>query len=147
MTGVRQFEHLFRVVASLDVDKEDLKRYQEFVFEKMLDFVTIAAAVAKANDRDVIEFHDLPITKGLQERVHEFRRVDREYEVSELVGRLVPHPQMGATLSDETDERLVEVAGGLSVGLAHTFTIIDPKLRHPSTSHWERAFQLFDLVL
>lgn len=147
MTGVSQFEHLFRAVASVDVDKDDLKRYQEFVFEKMLDFVTIGAAVAKANDRDVIEIRDLPITKGLQERMHEFRRIDREYDVSELVGRLVPHPQVDATLSDETDERLVDVAGGLSVGLAHTFTIIDPKLRNPSTSHWQRAFQLFDLVL
>jgi hypothetical protein len=147
MTGVTQLEHLFRVVASLDVDKDDLKRYEEFVFDKLVDFLTIAAAVAKANDRDVIEFRDLPITKGLQERMHEFRRVDRDDEFSALVGRLVPHPQLDATLSDETDERLVEVAGGLSVGLAHTFTIIDPKLRNPSTSHWDRALQLFDLVL
>ena len=30
---------------------------------------------------------------------------------------------------------------------ARTFKIIDPKTRHPATAEWERAFQIFDLLL
>jgi hypothetical protein len=39
------------------------------------------------------------------------------------------------------------VAGGLSVALARAFTLIDTNVRNPKTVHWERAFQLFDLLL
>jgi hypothetical protein len=43
--------------------------------------------------------------------------------------------------------RLPDVVGGLSVALARTFKILDPDVKNPQTSHWERAFQVFDLVL
>ena len=43
--------------------------------------------------------------------------------------------------------RLPEIVGGLSLALARTFTIIEPKLRNPSSAHWERAFRIFDLLL
>ena len=32
------------------------------------------------------------------------------------------------------------------MALARTFTIIDPELKNPQTKHWERAFQIFDLL-
>ena len=40
-----------------------------------------------------------------------------------------------------------DVAGGLSVALARSFPLIDPNVRNPQTWQWERAFQLFDLLL
>jgi hypothetical protein len=39
------------------------------------------------------------------------------------------------------------VAGGLSVALARTFKLIDPDVKNPQTAHWERAFQIFALLL
>jgi hypothetical protein len=39
------------------------------------------------------------------------------------------------------------VVGGLSVALARTFRIVEPGLKNPQTRHWERAFQIFDLLL
>ena len=74
--AIAKFERFFRLVASLDVDKSDLKRYRTFVNDKIYDLLLRAQAAAKANGCDVIEPHDLPITKGLQERIHEFRRID-----------------------------------------------------------------------
>jgi hypothetical protein len=47
----------------------------------------------------------------------------------------------------ETESRLVEIAGGLSVALARAFTLIDPGMRDPATAAWERAFRIFDLLL
>jgi uncharacterized protein DUF1931 len=39
------------------------------------------------------------------------------------------------------------IAGGLSLAIAHAFKIIDPQIKHPATEEWERAFQIFDLLL
>ena len=75
--GVSRFERFFRAAASLDVDKNDLKRYSDFVDGKLYDLLLVAQAAAKANDRDIVELWDLPITKGLQESIHRFRRWTR----------------------------------------------------------------------
>ena len=64
-TGVPLFERFFRLAASLDVDKQDLKRYRDFVNHKIRDLLIRGEAAAKANGRNAIEPFDLPITKGL----------------------------------------------------------------------------------
>ncbi|GAA5026638.1 DUF1931 family protein [Actinopolymorpha pittospori] len=63
--GVSKFEGFFRAAASLDVDKSDIKRYNDFLDTKLHDLFIIGRAAAKANGRDIIEPTDLPITKGL----------------------------------------------------------------------------------
>jgi hypothetical protein len=145
--GIPRFERFFGAVADLDVDKDDLKRFNEFVFEQIYDQLIRAAANAKANLRDVIEPWDLPITKGLQERIHEFEKLDQDIEVEPFLEDLVARPQLDVTISEETTERLPYVAGGLSVALARSFKIIDPKLKNPSSEHWERTFALFELLM
>jgi hypothetical protein len=50
-------------------------------------------------------------------------------------------------MSDETESRLPDVVGGLSLALARTFKIIDPEVKNPQTEHWERAFSIFNLLL
>jgi Domain of unknown function (DUF1931) len=49
--------------------------------------------------------------------------------------------------SSETETRLPEIAGGISVALARSFKIIDPELKNPQTEHWERSQRIFDLLL
>jgi hypothetical protein len=56
-------------------------------------------------------------------------------------------PPLDRALSVETEQRLPSIVGGLSVALARTFKIIDPKLKNPETEHWERAFKIFDQLL
>jgi hypothetical protein len=63
VTGVAQFERFFRAAAHLDVDKDDLRRCREFVNHKVSDLLVRAEALAKANERDIIQRIDLPITK------------------------------------------------------------------------------------
>lgn len=54
---------------------------------------------------------------------------------------------MDLPYSEETEARLPVIAGGLSLAIARAFQIIDPQLKHPATEEWERAFQIFDLLL
>ena len=145
--GVAPFQHFFREAANLDVDKADLKRYQEFVRDKIADLLTIAEARASADDRDVIESRDLPITKGLQESIHRFRKLDVGAEVRPMLEEIATRPQLDLAVAVDVDELLPEVAGGLSLALGQTFGLIDPSVRNPATEQWERAFRFFDLLL
>jgi len=147
MEGTHQIERFFRVAASLDVDKEDLRRYYNFIDQKVADLLLIAQHKAKANDRITVETRDLPITKGLQESIHQFEKLDLDIGLERILDRKVPEPPFDLPYSDEVVARLPIIAGGLSLALARTFKIIDPQTRHPATEQWERAFQIFDLLL
>ena len=147
LMGIAKFERFFRLAASLDVDKADLKRYSDFVNGKIYDLLLRGQAAAKANDRVTIEPFDLPITEGLQERIHEFRRLDEQIELKPILDHLAALPPLDLAYSEETTARFSEIAGGISVALAHTFKIIDPELKNPQTEHWQRAQHIFDLLL
>jgi histone H3/H4 len=145
--SVASFERFFREAADLDVDKTDLKRFQAFVREKIADLLTIAQARARVDDRDFIESRDLPITKGLQESIHRFRRLDLGAEVRLMLEEIATRPQLDLAVAVDVDEVLPEVAGGLSLALGQTFRLVDPNVRNPATAHRVRAIRIFDLLL
>jgi|SRR5918999_6421251 hypothetical protein len=145
--GVARFERFFRTAAGLDVDKDDLRRFDDFVDQAVYDLLVVAQAAARANRRDVLQPSDLPITKGLQERIHEFGRIDEEVELQPILDQLAARPPLDVSLGEEVEARLPAVVGGLSVALARTFTIIDPELKNPRTWQWERAVRVFKLLL
>jgi hypothetical protein len=147
LMGVPKFERFFRAAAEVDVDKDDLKRYSDFVNEKLYDMLLVGQAAARFNDRGDIEFWDLPITKGLQESMHRFRKLDEEIELQPILDQLANRPQLDLLYGTDLESRLPEIVGGMSLALAQSFKIVDPKLRNPSSEHWERAFQLFNLLL
>ncbi|MDB5407500.1 MAG: hypothetical protein JWL84_2412 [Rhodospirillales bacterium] len=147
VSAISKFEHFFRAAASLDFDKADLKRYDDFINAMMYDLLLRGQAVAKANGRDIIAPFDLPITKGLQEAIDAFRVIDDEIDLKPALGQLIRHPPLDLACSDETDAALPEIAGGISVAIARTFRIVDPKLKNPQTEHWERCFRIFRLLL
>ncbi|MFE2101520.1 MULTISPECIES: DUF1931 family protein [unclassified Streptomyces] len=145
--GVSKFERFFRAAAGLDVDKNDLKRYGDFVDAKFYDLLVVGQASAKANGRDTVEPWDLPITKGLQESIHRFRRLDEEVDLKPILEQLAAHPPLDRTPTQETEERYPEIIGGLSVALAETFKIMYPDVKNPQTSHWEGVTAVFDRLL
>ncbi|MEU6548082.1 DUF1931 family protein [Streptomyces sp. NPDC046859] len=145
--GVSKFERFFRAAGGLDVDKSDLKRYGDFVDAKLYDLLVVGQAAAKANGRDIVEPWDLPITKGLQESIHRFRRLDEEVELKPILEQLATHPPLDRTPTPETEERYPEIIGGLSVALADTFKIMYPDVKNPQTSHWDGATAVFDRLL
>jgi hypothetical protein len=147
MATIHRLEKLFRRTGDLDLDKSDLGRLENFVRRKIEDLVVRGEANAKANNRDVIQPWDLPITKGLQETMHRFRQINAELQLSEYLGGLAGLPPSDLAIGDETQARFSEIAGGLCLALAETFRIIDQKLKNPTTREWEQAYRLFDLLL
>ncbi|WP_433436247.1 DUF1931 family protein [Nonomuraea sp. CA-141351] len=147
MIAISRFEHFFRAAAGLDVDKSDLKRYSDFINRKLYDMLVVAEAAAKSNRRDIIEFWDLPITKGLQENMHDFRDLNEELDLAPILTELRALPPLDLSLSEETESRLSAVAGGLSMVLGKAFTIVYPTLKNPASEQWERLTRLFNLLL
>jgi Domain of unknown function (DUF1931) len=130
---------------SLDVDKDDLKRYGDLVNHKIRDLLVVGVAAAEANGRDLMQPSDLPVNKGLQQTIHEFKQLEMEIELQPILEQLATYPPLGVSLSMETEARLPLIAGGLGVALARK--IIDPTIKNPQSEHWERATHTFDLLL
>ncbi|BCX88359.1 hypothetical protein MIN45_P0728 [Methylomarinovum tepidoasis] len=145
--GISQFERFFREAASLDVDKDDLKRLSDFIDQKLHDLLLMGVATAKANGRDVILVHDLPITKGLQESIHQFRKMDLALELQPILDQLAKLPPLELAYGEDVETRLPEIVGGLTYAMAKTFKIIDPALKNPQTEHWNRVADIFSLLL
>jgi uncharacterized protein DUF1931 len=145
--GVARFERFFRLAAELDVDKDDLKRFSDFVERKLYDLLLMGQATASANHRDLIEPYDLPITRGIQENVHEFRGMDDDIELKPILDRLATYPPLDRMPSEETETRLPEIVGGLGLALTKIVKIVDPDVKNPQTRHWERAMRIFDELM
>jgi len=146
--GIPKAERFFREAAGIDIDKGDVKRYEDFISSKIQDLLLRGEANARANGRDIIQPFDLPITKGLQECIHVFEKLDKDIGLTHLLDALPIRPQPFAVeLSDETEGKLPVIAGGLSAALARSFKIIHPNLRNPQPEHWQLSFQVFDLLL
>jgi hypothetical protein len=145
-SGIPAFERFFRSVASIKIDKNDVRRYREFVDEQIDDIAIAGRNSAKWNRRDVIVAQDLPITKGVQERMREFDKLEEAEEIRELLRQVVRQPPGDVTFAEDTERLLPELFGGLSIALARSFRVVDPKVSNPSTEHWDRVFTLFRLV-
>jgi hypothetical protein len=145
--AVSKFEQFFRAAAGLDIDKADVKRYEQFLNEQIPALLIRAQATAKSNVRDIIEPFDLPITKGLRQCMYDFEKIDKELGLMPILDQLVARPPLDMAYSVETETQFAPIAGGLSVALARTFTIIDPKVKNPQSDEWERAYRLFTLLL
>jgi hypothetical protein len=147
LMSIPKFERFFRAVAGLDVDKEDLRRYDEFINRKIHDLLLRGQATAKANDRPAILPIDLPITKGLQESIHSFRQYNEDIDLKPVLDQIAKLPVMDLEYADDTAAAIPEIAGGISVALARFFKVMDPNLKNPMTADWDRAFRTFELLL
>src|SRR6201999_188219 len=137
----------FREAAQVRVDRDDVKRYLDFVNDALYDLLLIGQATAKANARDIIEPWDLPVTKGLQESTHAFERLEEEIELRPILESLAARPPLDYALSEDTQARLPLLFGGISLALARTFKLIDAEVRAVHAVEWERAFALFRLLI
>jgi hypothetical protein len=145
--GFTKFERFFRAAAEVRVDRDDVKSYLDFVNDAIYDLVLIGQAAAKANARDIIEPRDLPVTKGLQECIHEFERMEEEIDLRPVLESLAARPPLDIALSEQAEARLPEVFGGISVALARTFKLIDTEVKAVHKQEWERSFSLFRLLI
>ncbi len=145
--GVRQFEKLFRLAAGLDIDKSDIKRLDDFVNERLHDLLLMAQRMAKMNGRDVITEADVPLTKGLQESMQQFKDMDEELSASDILAHLAKLPALDLAIGEDVEAMLPELAGGITVSLAKVFKVLDPEMKNPQTEHWERVEQIYAILV
>jgi hypothetical protein len=145
--GFTKFERLFRAAGGVSVDRDDIKRYLDFVNDTIYDLLLIGQATAKANVRDIIEPGDLPVTKGLQDRTHEFQRIEEEIELMPVLASRAARPPLDYALSEATQARLPVLFGGISMALARTFKLVDPDIKAVHSAEWANAFSLFRLLV
>jgi hypothetical protein len=146
MAGIPEVQRFFRAAGGVDVDKADVGRYRTFVDEKVDDIAIAGRAAARWNSRDVIAPQDLPITKGLQERMREFAKLGEAGDIRDWLRGTLRRPPDDVTFGEETEDVLTEVFGGISVALARSFRIIDPEVQNPTSQHWDRVLDLFRLT-
>ena len=145
--AVARFEQLFRRAAGIEVDKTDLRRYSDFVNRKLHDLLVVGEEAARLNGRKAIEPFHLPITKGLQDCIFDFIALNEELDLAPILDKLAARPPLDLPYVKALEVQLPAIVGGLSVALARSFKIVDPKLKNPSTEHWQRSFQIFELLL
>lgn len=145
-SGIAVFERFFRSVAGIKIDKNDVRRFREFIDEQIDDIAIAGRNSAKWNGRDVIVAQDLPITKGVQERMREFDKLDEAEEIRGLLRQVVRRPPGDVTFAEDTEELLPELFGALGIALARSFRVVDPTVSNPSTEHWNRVFTILRLV-
>jgi len=144
---VHGLEMLFRRGAALDLDKSDIRRLEQLLERTLREMLIRAEANARANGRDIVQPWDLPLTNGLQRRIHDFRLLDAELRLTGHLRQLVGLPPIDLAYGEETEARLAEIAGGLCLALGQCFRILDEKLKNPNGDHWQRAERLFELLL
>jgi hypothetical protein len=144
--AVKQFEKLFRESASLDIDKNDIKRLENFINQRVCDLMIRAQANAKANQRDIIQVQDLPVTKGLQEQIQFFKGLDEELNLGVILEHLTKLPPLALEYSEEVEQKLPELVGAITVSSAKLFKITNPKLKNPGSAEWDQVEQIFDLL-
>lgn len=145
-SGIPVFERFFRSVGNVKIDKNDVRRFREFIDEQIDDLAIAGRNSAKWNGRDVIVPQDLPITKGVQERMREFDKLEEAEEIRGLLRQVVRRPPGDVTFTEDTEELLPELFGGLGIAVAQSFRVVDPTVSNPSTEHWNRVFTIFRLV-
>ena len=137
VVGFTKFERFFRAAGGVSVDRDDFRRCLDFVNDAIHDLLLIGQAAAKANARDIIEPWDLPVTKGLQESVHEFERIEEQIELRPILESLAARPPLDAALSKQTQARVPLLFGGISVALARTFKLLDAGLKAVHKQEWD----------
>ena len=99
------------------------------------------------NGRDVIMESDLPITKGLQESIILFKKLESELELKDILDYLTTVPPLKYPLSADLEAKLPEVTGALLYVLAKIIKIVDGNDRAVDHESINRAKEILDLTL
>ena len=147
VVGFTKLEALFRKAASLDIHKGHAKDITDIVEQKLVDLLIAGERNANMNGRDVIWEADLPITKGLQETIIEFRKLEEEIDLKDVLEMLTTFPPLKYPYSAELEEKLPEITGALIVVMARMMKEVDDNDRALDHKTIEKTKKIMDLTL
>ena len=144
--AVSQFERLFREAASLDIDKSDIKRLEDFVNARLHALLVAGQARAKQEGRDLIDVHDVVVTEGLKENIRRFRAMDEALALAPILERLSTLPPLNLGYTAALEAAIPEIVGGITVGLARVFRVLDAEMKNPMAQHWAEAEEIYAIL-
>ena len=144
--GFHKLEELFRRGASLDIKKGHAKDITDIVEEKLYDLLLMGQKSAKYNGRDIIWKYDLPITKGLEESINEFKKLEQDLDIKDILDRLATYPPL-FELEIELENSLPEIVGGVTLVLAKVIKQLDKEHRLVSHELIDEAKSILNLSL
>jgi len=147
VVGFTKLEALFRKAASLDIHKGHAKEITDIVEKKLHDLLLAAERNANINGRDVIWESDLPITKGLQESIIEFKKLDEELNVDDILQFLSSIPPLKYPLVADLENKILEITGALLLVIARVMKQIDTESRAVNHELIEKSSKILDLTL
>jgi len=145
--GFTKLETLFRKAASLDIDKGHAKEITNIIEKKLIDFLIAAERNANLNGRDIIWEADLPITKGTQETIIEFKKLEELIDIKDVLDYLSTVPPLKYPLAADLEAKLPELTGAILVVMARVMKEIDSQKRHINHEMIEKAAKVMDLTL
>src|SRR5919108_1714657 len=74
--GYTRMKEFLRRSAGVDIEKSDMERLTDLIGQKLNDLLVIGVRNASYNNRDIVMEPDLPLTKGVLERLKDFRRYE-----------------------------------------------------------------------
>ncbi len=124
VVGFHRLEELFRKGAGLDIKKGHVKDITDIVEQKLYDLLLMGQVTASYNGRDIIYKYDVPITKGLEETIDEFKKLEQEIRVEDIVEALTHYPSL-VEMEIELEKELPNITGGLLLALAKVMKAIE----------------------
>jgi len=146
VVGFTKLQAIMRKGAGLDIAKGHAKEITDIVDQKVYDLLVAGERNAKYNSRDVIWVCDVPITNGLEKTIDEFKKLEENLEVKDVVETMAHYPATLA-LEIELENRLPEIAGGLLLTMARIMKAVKHDDRTVDHDMINRAKEVLDLTV
>ena len=145
--GVKQLQRLFRQVSGLEIDKSDVKRLNDFIGNRLRTLLLQGQVAASINGRDIIDYQDIPITIGLQQAIREFIDKDEELSLVKILRQQTTLPPLRMAITDLLEKKLPELVGGITVGLAKVFRVVNEEIKNPGSREWDQVEEIYRILL
>ncbi len=151
IVGYSRLESLYRAFLGLDLDKSKAEMIIDVSSKKLEDLFRVGMERAYVRGSDVVEYYDLPITKGLQETIKWYRRErekhnDPRLELGPIVDYLMDRVK-GLVIGETVRDNLQDLTAAVLLLIGRVIKYVDPGTRKPSKEAIERAARILDLTL
>ncbi len=146
VVGYTKLKEIFRKGAGLDLAKGHAKEITDIVDKKVHDLLVAGERNAKYNSRDIIWVCDIPITNGMEKSIDEFKKLEENLEVKDIVETMTHYPSTIA-LEVELENRLPEITGGILLTMAKIMKAVDHKDRSVDHELINKAKAVLDLTV
>ena len=146
VVGFKKLEEVFRKAAGIDLDKSKADEIIDIIEKKFHDMLLVAVEKAGYNGRDIIMEPDMPVTKGFEESLRQFKELEEEVELQDVLQFLEQIPPLKYPISAELEAKLPEYIGALMLIVARVLKEIGAG-RKPSKEDIEKTSRILDLTL